>query len=130
MEGRFGHDFSQVRVHTDASADTSARAVRARAYTVGSDIVFRTGEYQPGTSGGERLLAHELTHVVQQGGTPAAASALDGMEVSRPADAAEAEAEAVAREVTDGRDVELAGGSVQRMISRQEMPEEEEEAPA
>jgi hypothetical protein len=71
MEPRFGHDFSQVRVHTDAKAAESARAVNALAYTVGRDVVFGTGQYMPGTSGGKRLLAHELTHVVQQdGGRP------------------------------------------------------------
>ena len=61
-----GFDFSQVRVHTDASAAESARAVNALAYTVGSDIVFGAGQYLPLTTGGRRLLAHELTHVVQQ----------------------------------------------------------------
>jgi len=66
MEPRFGHDFSGVRVHTDARATESARAVNALAYTVGRDVVFGQGEYKPGTSEGRRLLAHELTHVVQQ----------------------------------------------------------------
>jgi hypothetical protein len=66
MEPRFGHDFSQVRVHTDAQAAESARTVNALAYTVGRDVVFGTGQYEPGTSEGKRLLAHELTHVVQQ----------------------------------------------------------------
>ena len=66
MEPRFGRDFSQVRVHTDARAAESARAVNALAYTVGRDIVFGTGQYVPGTSEGKKLLAHELTHVVQQ----------------------------------------------------------------
>jgi uncharacterized protein DUF4157 len=66
MEPRFGYDFSQVRVHTDAAAQQSARDVRARAYTVGRDIVFAAGQYAPQTEGGQRLLAHELTHVAQQ----------------------------------------------------------------
>lgn len=66
MGPRFGYDFSQVRVHTDARAAESARAVGALAYTVGGDVVFGTGQYTPGTSKGRRLLAHELTHVVQQ----------------------------------------------------------------
>src|SRR5712692_284709 len=66
MEPRFGHDFSQVRVHTDAQAGESARAVNARAYTVGHNIVFDAGQYAPETSAGRRLLAHELTHVLQQ----------------------------------------------------------------
>jgi hypothetical protein len=69
FEPRFGHDFSQVRVHTGAKAAESARAVNARAFTVGGDVVFGTGKYAPGTSEGKRLLAHELTHVVQQQGT-------------------------------------------------------------
>jgi hypothetical protein len=67
MEPRFGHDFSGVRIHTDTAASQSAEAVAARAYTVGGDIAFRSGEYSPGGSGGRHLLAHELTHVVQQG---------------------------------------------------------------
>jgi len=67
MEPRFGHDFSGVRVHTDRRAAESARAVNALAYTVGRDVVFGTGQYAPGTSEGRGLLAHELTHVVQQG---------------------------------------------------------------
>ena len=71
MEPRFGHDFSNVRVHTDAKAAESARAVNALAYTVGRDVVFGTGSYIPGTITGDRLLAHELTHVVQQKGQSA-----------------------------------------------------------
>lgn len=70
MEPRFGHDFSRVRVHTDTKAAESAREVNALAYTVGSDVVFGTGQYGPGTSQGQRLLAHELTHVVQQKDIP------------------------------------------------------------
>jgi len=68
MELRFGHDFSKVRVHTDSKAGESARAVNAQAYTVGGDVVFGANEYAPGTTGGRRLLAHEVTHVLQQGG--------------------------------------------------------------
>jgi peptidoglycan hydrolase-like protein with peptidoglycan-binding domain len=70
MEPRFGHDFSQVRVHTDARAAESAHAVNALAYTVGRDVVFGEGRYEPGSSEGRRLLAHELVHVVQQSGEP------------------------------------------------------------
>ena len=73
FEPRFGHDFSRVRVHRGASAARSARAVNAEAYTVGRDIVFGSGRYAPQTPSGQRLLAHELTHVVQQaGGAPPA----------------------------------------------------------
>ena len=66
MEQRFGYDFSQVRVHTGAAAEQSARDVNAHAYTVGHDIVFGTGRFAPRTVAGDRLLAHELTHVAQQ----------------------------------------------------------------
>ena len=66
MEPRFGHDFSQVRVHTDAQAAESAGAIDALAYTVGRDVVFGAGQYHPEMTVGKRLLAHELTHTVQQ----------------------------------------------------------------
>ena len=68
FEPRFGHDFSQVRVHTDARAGQSAVAMQAHAYAVGSDIAFAPGQYAPSTSQGKRLIAHELAHVVQQSG--------------------------------------------------------------
>jgi outer membrane protein OmpA-like peptidoglycan-associated protein len=66
MEKRFGYDFSSVRVHSDAAAEQSAREIGANAYTVESNIVFGAGRFAPGTHEGRRLLAHELTHVVQQ----------------------------------------------------------------
>ena len=68
FEPRFGTDFSGVRVHADTNADHFARKINARAFTVGSDIGFRYGEYAPESLPGRRLLAHELTHVVQGGG--------------------------------------------------------------
>jgi hypothetical protein len=71
FEPRFGHDFSQVRVHTSAQAAKTAQAVNARAFTLGHKVVFATGGYAPGTVAGKRLLAHELTHVVQQTGNEA-----------------------------------------------------------
>lgn len=67
FEPRFGRDFGAVRVHADARASETARSVDARAFTVGSDIVFGSGEYAPDTADGRTLLAHELTHTVQQG---------------------------------------------------------------
>ncbi len=94
MEPRFGHDFSHVRVHTDAQAAESARAVNALAYTVGRDVVFGAGQYMTGTGEGRQLLAHELTHVVQQGG----ASALVAR-ISAPGDASEQEATKIANSV-------------------------------
>ena len=66
MESRFGQDFSHVRVHTNTMASESAQAVNALAYTVGPNIVFKSGLYAPETTVGKRLLAHELTHVAQQ----------------------------------------------------------------
>ena len=68
MEQRFGHDFSQARLHTGSVAEQSARDVSAHAYTAGHNIVFGAGQFSPGTNEGMRLIAHELTHVVQQGG--------------------------------------------------------------
>src|SRR5262249_35622196 len=70
MEPRFGRDFSGVRVHTDSAAAQSARDVNAHAYTVGHNIVFGGGQFSPETDEGRRLLAHELTHVLQQAGGP------------------------------------------------------------
>jgi hypothetical protein len=93
MEQRFGHDFSRVRVHVGTAADQSARDVGAHAYTAGNDIVFDAGRFEPGTHAGRRLIAHELTHVVQQsdatavGGTDrhAAQADRDGMSVMQRA---------------------------------------------
>ncbi|WP_223258396.1 eCIS core domain-containing protein [Thermogemmatispora tikiterensis] len=68
MEPRFGHDFSQVRIYADAGAAQTAQALNARAYTVGQNIFFGPGAYTPQTDEGRRLLAHELSHVVQQPG--------------------------------------------------------------
>ncbi len=72
MEPRFGHDFSQVKVHTDGKAARSAGMVNAQAYTAGPQIVFGAGRYAPASHAGQALIAHELAHVVQQAGAPAA----------------------------------------------------------
>jgi hypothetical protein len=66
MESRFGYDFSTVSIHTGETAARSSRSINALAYTVGNDIVFGQGQYRPNTREGKRLLAHELTHVIQQ----------------------------------------------------------------
>ncbi|HLP88507.1 MAG TPA: DUF4157 domain-containing protein [Nostocaceae cyanobacterium] len=68
MERAFGADFSGVKVHTDARSDQMNQSIQARAFTTGQDLFFRSGEYNPGSRGGQELIAHELTHVVQQGG--------------------------------------------------------------
>ena len=69
MERRIGHDFGHVRIHTGAEAAASARAINALAYTSNQNVVFASDHYQPGNLEGQRLLAHELAHVVQQGRT-------------------------------------------------------------
>ncbi|MEL6381792.1 MAG: DUF4157 domain-containing protein [Cyanobacteria bacterium J06626_18] len=69
MEQAFGADFSSVRIHTDSQSDQLNQSIQARAFTTGQDVFFRQGEYQPGDRGGQELLAHELTHVVQQNGS-------------------------------------------------------------
>jgi hypothetical protein len=101
MESRFGHDFGGVRIHTDARAAESARSVNALAYTVGSHVVFAGGQYAPSTHAGRHLLAHELTHTIQQ----RSGFALQRQEaaVSAPTDAAEVEADRTADAVAGGQ---------------------------
>ena len=70
MGGALGADFGGVQVHADAASDKLNRSLNAEAFTLGNDLFFRSGAYNPGSSGGRQLLAHELTHVVQQGGAP------------------------------------------------------------
>jgi hypothetical protein len=84
-----------VRVHDGRQADQLARSVSARAFTVGSDLFFAEGEHRPGTASGDRLLAHELAHVVQQRGAPAGGP----LTVSQPGDALEHEADRAADEL-------------------------------
>jgi hypothetical protein len=83
MESRFGHDFSKVRIHTGEMASSSANAVNAVAYTVGNDIIFGEGQYRPHTLEGRKLLAHELTHVVQQSSNNNTASTSAGLITSK-----------------------------------------------
>jgi len=89
---------TDVRVHADERADTLARSVSARAFTTGADIFFARGEYRPRTASGDALLAHELTHVVQQRGSPTTGP----LTVTDAGGALETEAEAMARELGDG----------------------------
>ncbi len=97
MEARLGHDFGDVRVHTDAQAGASAKSVQAQAYTVGNHVVFGEGTFQPTSDQGKRTLAHELTHVVQQRRGPVDGSpAAGGISVSHPSDRFEQEAERTA----------------------------------
>jgi len=78
MESRFGYDFSPVRLHTDARAEESARELNAHAYTVGGDIAFGARQFTPHTADGRRLLAHELTHVIQNRPTTIQRQATEG----------------------------------------------------
>ena len=110
MEPRFGHDFSQVRVHTDVKAAESARAVNALAYTVGNDMVFGSSSYNPRTVAGRFLLAHELTHVAQQ--KDANGTVPETLIVNDPGNIAEQEANTVAQSIVRG----TAASSISRNI--------------
>jgi len=97
MESAFGADFGGVRVHTGADAEALNQALNARAFTTGQDIFFGKGEYDPGSSNGRELLAHELTHVIQQRG-----SLMQGkLTISQPGDVYEQEADQMARAVME-----------------------------
>jgi hypothetical protein len=118
IEPHFGQDFSRVRVHTDAKAADSARSVNALAYTVGQNVVFGAGQYAPGTAAGQRLLAHELTHVVQQKFGTASGSSLIRINDS-PID--EAGAESAAQAVVAGHPV-MDTHSVNTSLQRRAAP--------
>jgi hypothetical protein len=124
MESRLGADFGDVRVHTDSKASESARSVQAHAYTVGNDVVFQSGKYEPESDSGKRMLAHELTHVVQQrsgpvDGTPAPG----GIKISHPSDSFEQAAETSANRVMTGAAPQPTAAS-QASIQREEEDEE------
>lgn len=100
MESAFGADFSTVRVHTSAQADDAARDINAKAFTTGQDIFFASGQHQPGTHEGDKLLAHELTHTIQQGSGKHAMQSKAML--SQPHDPDEQEAEQIARTLVAG----------------------------
>lgn len=145
MEGRLGADFSDVRVHDDSAAHESATSVNAHAYTVGSNVVFQRDKYDPTSSDGKVMLAHELTHVMQQRNGPVdGTTAAGGIQVSDPSDRFEREAASNAERAMSGpAPVPVASaapaGAVQRDIDeadmtppvqRQDAPEEDEEPTA
>ncbi|MER7519946.1 DUF4157 domain-containing protein [Streptomyces sp. NPDC126499] len=100
MEARMGADFSDVRIHTDAAADASAKGIGAHAYTVGNNVVFQREAYDPASPQGRTTLAHELTHVIQQRSGPVEGTeAPGGIRVSDPSDRFEREAVANAERV-------------------------------
>ena len=115
-----GQDFGDVNVHTGGEADTLSQQLQAKAFTVGNDIFFKDGEYNPGSSQGQQLISHELTHVVQQG---ASTPNLQGkMTVNDPNDQYESEADSVAESVMNSPDE---GASAQRQVEEEEGLEEE-----
>jgi hypothetical protein len=106
-EPLFGRDFSHVRVHTNARAAESAQSVNTLAYTVGQDMVFGSSRYSPMTRTGRKLLVHELAHTIQQQNSAGPPIQQTKLEVSRPGDAAEREAEAVAKQAVAGLPVRV-----------------------
>lgn len=127
MEPRFGHDFSRVRVHTDARAGESAQAVNALAYTVGNDIIFARGSYVPHTISGDKLLAHELTHSVQQSG--ASPTMTGSLPIGNVDDGVEREAGHSADAVIRGEPAEVAGETLRPVLRRQPQPEKSASPP-
>lgn len=128
MESRLGHDFGDVRVHNDSRAHESARAVNAHAYTVGPNIVFQRDRYDPSSTEGRTMLAHELTHVVQQRSGPVDGTPTGGgIQVSDPSDRFEREAAANAERAISAPTPVAAspsGPAVQRQEGEEEPPEE------
>ena len=112
FEQRFGHDFSRVRVHVDSAAQVSAKEVNAQAYTVGDHVVFGGAWYRPTAPEGRRLIAHELTHVLQQRSAGPAAGTPG--RVSSPDSAEERQAEALAQDVVSG----TVGAHASRVVAR------------
>jgi hypothetical protein len=117
MESRFGHNFSSVRIHDDSLAASSASAVNARAYTVGQDIAFASGQYSPHSHAGSHLLAHELAHTIQQSGLQRSA---DGVNTSYDAEyqRLEHEADSAAAAVTQGASPAVMGQALRPTLSR------------
>ena len=125
MSRGIGHDFSDVRVHTSSEADDLSKRLGALAFTNGADIFFRAGRYDPVSSSGQELLAHELTHVVQQ--SSGAVGTHPRMTVNPPDDAFEQAADAVARQVMSATaETRDAAPSAMSDIQRETLPEEEE----
>jgi hypothetical protein len=129
MESAIGADFSDVRVHTGSDADQSAKSLGAHAYTSGNDVVFADGHYSPGSPDGQRTLAHELTHVVQQRSGPVEGEMTStGVQLSDPSDRHEQAAEANADRVMSGMSggevatpAPAAGASVQRHADEEQV---------
>jgi len=136
LENAIGDDFSDVRVHDDEEAHELSKSVSADAFTTGSDVFFQSGKYAPQSSAGQKLLAHELTHVSQQRGAPRASQ----LTVSDPGDASEVEATGIAESVSSASPGSQPTAAVSRAAEEEELqasrvdraaaPEEEEPAQA
>ena len=122
MESAFGADFGNVRLHTDTQADTLNRELNARAFTTGQDIFFRQEAYNPGSSSGRELIAHELTHVVQQNGDKVQRK----LTLGQPGDKYEQEADQMARAVMQQEQQVVQKQSDGKLVRRQVEEEEEE----
>ncbi len=131
MESSFGQDFGDVRIHTDARASASAESVGANAYTVGNDVVFKSGSYDAGSESGQRTLAHELSHVVQQRSGPVdGEDAPGGIRVSDPGDRFERAADSTADHVMSGSSSAIAATAAPTAAPTVQMePEDEAEVP-
>ncbi len=130
MEARLGQPFDDVRIHTDGTAAASARSVQAHAYTVGNEVVFNDGQYDPASDTGRQTIAHELTHVVQQRSGPVdGAEAPGGIRLSDPADRFEQEAERTAHDIlsTDAHHAAAESGAASGAVQREAAPEEEKD---
>ena len=123
MEPAFGSDFSGVRVHANAEADALNHSLSARAFTTGQDIFFRQGAYNPGSSSGRELLAHELTHVVQQNGDQVQRK----LTVGQPGDRYEQEADQTAQAIMQQEQQPVQRESEEVLVHRQEEEEEEKQ---
>lgn len=123
MESAFGADFGNVRLHTDTQADTLNRELNARAFTTGQDIFFRQDAYNPGNSSGRELIAHELTHVVQQNGDKVQRK----LTLGQPGDKYEQEADQVALSVIKWEHQAVSTGVDQGSVRRQIEEDKEEE---
>lgn len=119
-EAATGADLSGVRMHTGAAAAAEAEGLGARAFTLGQDIHFGPGEYRPGTTDGDHLIAHELTHTIQQAGT--GATRQTKLQVGREGDAAEREADAVADAVVAGRPAPEVSATPTRVSLKRKRP--------
>lgn len=116
FESSLGIDLSSVRIHTSSESQTAAESVGAKAYTIGQDIHFAVGQYDPSSGAGQHLLAHEVAHTVQQaGGAP---STQYKLEVSSPGDAAEAEADRAADAMVSGAPAAIMSGTARKIARK------------